>query len=123
MKKKHRLKKNEEFSYVFNNGRSVANRQFVLYVCPKEGQAYFRLGLSVSKKIGKAVTRNRVKRLIREVFRELKDDIKSGYDYVVIARLPAATMNYAEVKSSLLHVMKKARIVKKGDSHERSESK
>lgn len=69
------------------------------------------------------MTRNRVKRLIREVFRELKDDIKSGYDYVVIARLPAATMNYAEVKSSLLHVMKKARIVKKGDSHERSESK
>ena len=78
MKKRERIKKNKEFSYVFERGRSVANRQFVLYVCPKEGQTHFRLGLSVNKRIGNAVTRNRVKRYIREVFHEMRDFLEQN---------------------------------------------
>lgn len=113
MKKRERIKKNKEFSYVFERGRSVANRQFVLYVCPKEGQTHFRLGLSVNKRIGNAVTRNRVKRYIREVFHEMRDFLEQNNDYVVIARVPTATMNFSEVRSSLLHVMNKARVIKK----------
>ncbi len=113
MKKEQRIKKNEEFSQVFKQGHSVANRQFVLYVLPKEGQVIFRLGLSVSKRVGNAVTRNRVKRYIREVFHSQKDLLEANVDYVVIARKPAATMNLVEVEQSLLHVMRKARILKK----------
>ena len=113
MNKKQRIKKNEEFSQVFKHGRSVANRQFVLYVLKKEGQPYFRLGLSINKRVGHAVTRNRIKRYIREVFRTKSDEIVANVDYVVIARKPTATMTYHEVEKSLIHVLKKARSLKK----------
>ncbi|GAE34410.1 ribonuclease P protein component [Halalkalibacter akibai] len=113
MKKEQRIKTNKEFSQVFNNGNSVANRQFVLYTLPKQGQDYFRLGLSVSKKVGNAVTRNQVKRYIREVFRLKEEVVLAGNDYIVIARKPAATMDFFEVEKSLLHVLKKARVLKK----------
>ncbi len=114
LKKKQRIKKSKEFSYVFKQGHSVANRQFVLYICPKEGQGYFRLGLSINKRVGNAVTRNRVKRYIRETFQKMTDLLIESNDYVVIARKPTATMSYQEVEQSLLHVMRKARVLKKG---------
>ncbi|KIP21347.1 Ribonuclease P protein component [Anoxybacillus ayderensis] len=110
MKKKYRIKKNDEFQEVFQRGTSVANRQFVLYVLDQPGQCYFRIGLSVSKKIGKAVVRNRVKRYIRQVFHEERDRIEAGKDYVIIARMPVATMGYEEVKKSLLHVLRRANV-------------
>lgn len=110
MKKKYRIKKNDEFQEVFKQGTSVANRQFVIYVLDKPEQAYFRLGLSVSKKIGKAVVRNRVKRYVRQVFHEERDRIQTGKDYVIIARVPVATMEYEEVKKSLLHVLRRANV-------------
>lgn len=113
MKKEYRIKKSKEFQAVFQKGRSTANRQFVVYVLEKKEQDFFRIGLSVSKKIGNAVTRNRVKRLIRQVFLEEKEHLKSGMDYVVIARQPTAEMNYTEVKRSLLHVFKKADMINK----------
>jgi ribonuclease P protein component len=113
MRKEQRIKKNEEFSQVFQKGSSVANRQFVLYALPKEGQDFFRLGLSVSKKVGNAVTRNQIKRYIREVFRLKEEVVLGGNDYIVIARKPAATMDFFEVEKSLLHVLKKARVLKK----------
>ncbi|NEU32657.1 ribonuclease P protein component [bacterium LRH843] len=113
MKKKQRIKKSEEFSRVFKQGHSVANRQFVLYVCKKDGQEQFRLGLSVNKRVGNAVTRNRVKRYIREVFQAKKDQLTPDVDYVVIARKPTADMNLIEVEQSLLHIMRKARVLKK----------
>ncbi|KGA96304.1 ribonuclease P [Alkalihalobacillus alcalophilus ATCC 27647 = CGMCC 1.3604] len=114
MNKEQRIKKNEEFSLVFNKGTSVANRQFVLYALAKEGQDKFRLGLSVSKKVGNAVTRNRVKRMVRAFFQENKERLHIGYDYVVIARKPVATMEFSEVESSLHHILRKGRYIRKG---------
>jgi len=111
MKKKYRIKKNKEFQQVFQQGKSMANRQFVVYVFDRPEQPFFRLGLSVSKKIGKAVVRNQVKRYIRQVFLELREQIAPGKDYVVIARIPTSEMNYAEVKKSLIHVLKKAGVL------------
>lgn len=101
MKKKYRIKKNEEFQQVFQKGHSMANRQFVIYVLDRPEQPYFRIGLSVSKKIGKAVVRNRVKRYIRQTFLELRDQVATAKDYVIIARRPVSEMNYAEVKKKL----------------------
>ncbi|GAF66341.1 ribonuclease P [Bacillus sp. TS-2] len=113
MKKEQRIKKNDEFSLVFNEGVSIANRQFVIYALSKEGQELFRLGLSVSKKIGNAVTRNRVKRMIRAFFQENRERLHSHYDYVVIARKPVSNMTYSEVESSLNHVLRKGRYFQK----------
>ncbi|WP_230127530.1 ribonuclease P protein component [Bacillus sp. CECT 9360] len=109
MKKKLRIKKNDEFQNVFQKGESFANRQFVVYVLEKPNQEYFRIGLSVSKKIGNAVVRNQIKRYIRQSFLELMDEVKSGQDYVVIARKPAAEMDFFQVKNSLIHVLKRSK--------------
>lgn len=113
MNKHQRVKKNAEFQKIFKRGKSFANRQFVVYCFEKEGQEDFRIGLSVSKKIGNAVTRNRIKRYIRQAFLEMKDEVKPNMDYVIIARHQAATMDFHESKKSLQHVLKIAKIIQK----------
>ncbi|WP_428910285.1 ribonuclease P protein component [Niallia sp. Krafla_26] len=113
MRKEYRIKKNKEFQDIFKKGKSVANRQFVLYTLKQPEQAHFRIGLSVSKKIGNAVTRNRIKRYIRQVFHELDEQIHNEWDYIIIARKPTAEMDFFEVKQSLTHVLGLARVLKK----------
>jgi len=112
MNRKYSLKKNEEFQSVFKKGKSVANRQFVVYQMVKEEEA-IRFGLSVSKKIGNAVMRNRIKRLMKEVLRELSLEMYQNRDIVIIARKPTSNMDYQEMKKSLTHVMKVAKLFKK----------
>ncbi|MER1987760.1 MAG: ribonuclease P protein component [Solibacillus sp.] len=112
MNKRQRIKKNEDFQKVFKRGKSYANRQFVVYVMKKEQEA-FRIGLSVSKKVGNAVTRVRVKRYLRQAFLELKDDLQQDVDYVIIARTQAANLDFHETKKSLEHVLKIAKVLKK----------
>ncbi|MCJ7843501.1 ribonuclease P protein component [Lederbergia sp. NSJ-179] len=112
MKKGYRIKKNEEFQTVFKKGKSVANRQFVVYILEKEEQDHFRIGLSVSKKIGNAVKRNQIKRYIRQVFHDLNTDIETGKDYVIIARKPVSEMDFHQVKKSLQHVLRLGKVIK-----------
>lgn len=113
MNKRQRVKKNKEFQYIFKNGKSFANRQFVIYCDEKIGQEKFRIGLSVSKKIGNAVTRNRIKRYIRQAFLEMKDVLRNDMDYIIIARHQAATKDFHETKKSLQHILRIARVIKK----------
>jgi ribonuclease P protein component len=75
----------------------------------KNDQPDFRVGLSVSKKVGNAVTRNRIKRYIRQTFLEIKDEVLPNADYVIIARQQAANLDFHESKKSLEHVLKIAR--------------
>lgn len=113
MNKRQRIKKDSEFQKVFKKGKSFANRQFIVYRFKKEGQEEFRIGLSVSKKVGNAVTRNRIKRYIRQAFLEMKDEIQNDMDYVIIARHQAAKIDFHETKKSLQHVLRIARVVKR----------
>lgn len=113
MNKRQRIKKNEEFQQVFKKGKSVANRQFVIYTYKKDEQPQFRIGLSVSKKIGNAVTRNRIKRYIRQAFFEMNEELQNDMDYIIIARHEAATLDFHETKKSLQHVLRLARVLKK----------
>lgn len=113
MKKELRVKKNKDFQEAFKKGRSFANRQFVVYVLQKEGQTKFRIGLSVSKKLGNAVTRNQIKRYIRQAVFELKDSMQQDLDYVIIARKPLVDMGFFELKKSLTHVLKVGKVLQK----------
>src|ERR1700729_2906543 len=81
-----RLSKSADFDRVMRNGRSHAGRELVLYVFPRGGDEPPRLGLSVSRKVGGAVERNSVKRLLREAFALECERLPAGSDAVVIAR-------------------------------------
>ncbi len=87
-----RLSRSAEFDRVYRQGRSVANRYLVLYSFPRGGEATPRLGLSVGRKVGGAVERNLVKRLLREAFGAAGADLASGYDLVVVARPDAGEL-------------------------------
>jgi ribonuclease P protein component len=77
------------------------------------GLAISRYGFSVSKRVGKAVTRNRVKRLLREILRALS--VKLGWDIVFIARRAAATADYSTLKSSVEGLLSKASLLEVGE--------
>jgi ribonuclease P protein component len=81
-----RLSRSAEFERVYRQGRSTANRHLVLYAFPNLSAERPRLGLSVSRKVGGAVERNRVKRLFREAFAQLEPGLEPGQDIVVVAR-------------------------------------
>jgi ribonuclease P protein component len=87
-----RLSRSADFDRVFRHGRSHACRELVLYVFPRDSEGPPRLGLSVSRKVGGAVQRNRVKRLLREAFSAESRELPPGTDAVVVARAEARAL-------------------------------
>jgi ribonuclease P protein component len=90
------LTKPRQYALVYSQGSSWASDWLVMKVLPN-GLALSRYGFSVSRRIGKAVVRNRVKRWLREILRAAP--LKAGWDIIFIARQPAAEANYAGLKS------------------------
>ena len=86
--RRRRISRSAEFERVYRQGRSKANRYLVLYEFPREdgGDDGPRLGVSVSRRVGGAVDRTRVKRILREAFWDQAERLPSGADYVVVAR-------------------------------------
>jgi ribonuclease P protein component len=90
--RRQRLSRSAEFDRVFREGRSHANRHLVVYAFPHgETESEPRLGVSVGRKVGGAVQRNRVKRLLREAFWATSEELPRGHDFVVVARPEAAS--------------------------------
>jgi ribonuclease P protein component len=92
VKRVNRLSRSRDFDAVYRHGRSVSSRFLVLYWFPQEEPAAPRFGFSVPRAVGDSVTRNRIKRQLREVWRERLDRVPEGRDYVLIAKpgLPEA---------------------------------
>jgi ribonuclease P protein component len=88
MAKRRRLSRSGEFDRVYRDGSSHATRYLVLYSFPRKNEetADVRLGVSVSRKVGGSVDRNKVKRCLREAFWELSDRLPYGHDFVAVAR-------------------------------------
>ena len=108
MKKEYRVKKSQDLDNIIRKKQSFANRQFVIYY-QENKLDHMRLGISVSKKLGKAHERNRLKRYVRESFKTRKDFLKN-YDIIIIVRPAAKGLSFLEFGSSIDHVLKRSKL-------------
>ncbi len=111
MRGKQWLRESRQYALVYNEGRSWANNSVVVKALPNR-LTLSRYGFSVSRRVGKAVARNRVKRRLREILRTTP--IKPGWDIIFIAR-PAADTNYANLKKSVTGLLRQAELVAAAD--------
>ncbi|HPR77013.1 MAG TPA: ribonuclease P protein component [Candidatus Limiplasma sp.] len=103
MQKQHRLGRSRQFGYVYRRGAKASCRELTLLYIKNPQQ---RVGFSVSKKVGCAVTRNRTKRRLRECIRPVLPDLKNGL-YVVVAHPSAAERSYAQLRQSMFGLLKR----------------
>ncbi|NLJ77515.1 MAG: ribonuclease P protein component [Peptococcaceae bacterium] len=100
------LKKTREYRHVYNRGKFFADRYLVIYYLPNNLD-YCRFGFTVSKKIGNAVVRNRVRRLLKEVCRLNSSVFTGGFDLVLVARRSIVDLKYKRVEECLLKLANK----------------
>ena len=115
MKKEYRIKRESDFRDIMNERQSFANRNLVVYIRQKE-QPHFRVGLSVGKKVGNAVTRNHVKRLLRLSLKQLSSEIKPNIEFVLIARPAIKQLSYEDVQKNVRHVLNLAGVIEEKEN-------
>ncbi len=108
------LTKPQQYALVYSKGSSRVSNLVVMKALPN-GLTLSRCGLSVSKRVGKAVTRNRVKRLFREILRIMP--LKSGWDIVFIARPVVADADYTSLKRTVEGLLSRACLLETDEEH------
>jgi ribonuclease P protein component len=103
-----RLRHPREFQRVFQHGKKLVAPTFVLSILPTSA-SHSRLGLAVSKRVGKAIVRNRIKRLLRELFRQHKMFLQPAYDVVFVARREAAAASFEEYTRQFRRLLRRCR--------------
>ena len=109
MKKINILKKSQDFEKIIKNNKSYKSSYFFIYLQRHENSIY-HFGLSVGKKIGNAVRRNKVKRQIKEIISE--NDYQNNFDCIIIVRKEINNHTFPEIKEELNRVFKKLSIIK-----------
>jgi ribonuclease P protein component len=109
--KTRHLRRNSDFARAYRTGRRVQDAALALVVRPRAAGQPTRLGLSVSRKIGNAVVRNRVKRRLREAFRLNRLRLAENFDVVLVARSQASSLDYVGLEKSFLDLCRRAGLV------------
>lgn len=104
MKNTLSLKCNGYFLRLYRTGDTVTGRYLVLYY-KKNNVGKNRLGITVSKKVGKAVVRNRIRRLIKESYRLCEDNVKCGFDIIFVSRVRTAGADFHTVREELTNLL------------------
>jgi ribonuclease P protein component len=104
--RQERIRLKKDFKRGYEQGKKIVSSSFVLYLdAGNETQFYRRLGITVSKRVGNAVIRNRCKRLMREIFRKNKEQFPQGTDIVVVVRRKMVQKRYSAVQEELLRLL------------------
>ncbi len=111
MKKQFRIKKNVELQQLMSEKNSVGNRYFVIFYRENHEYKNFRFAIGVSKKYGKAVQRNLIKRRIREVVKNL--DLISRFEFFIIVKTETINLKFGEIRDNLINLFEKAKILGK----------
>ena len=106
-----KLHDSAQFTDVYKNGRSKANKYLIMYIKENDTEKN-RFGISVSKKVGNSVVRHRIKRLLKESYRLHEGMFNNGLDIAVVVRGGASDISYREMESALLHLCRLQRIMK-----------
>ena len=104
------LRKNYMFRFVYNKGKSTANKLLVMYILNNNTDCN-RLGVCCSKKVGGSVVRSRVTRLIKESYRLHEKDVKTGLDIIVVARNSCSEATFSQIESAQLHLLTKHKLI------------
>ena len=114
MLKKDILRRKDDFSSIYKRGKSIGERYIVLFY-KRNGLSYNRIAFLASKKVGNSVERNRARRLMKENYRLLKDNIKSGYDLIFIARNTINDKKAQNVNKSMVNALLKSKLMDRID--------
>lgn len=109
MKKEYRIKKSKEIEEVLKNKKYSSNPYFTIYIKENNENHHFRYAMSVNKKIGKAVVRNRLKRQIRSIISQIT--IKDNIDLFIIVRNKVLDIDFNEMNKQILYLLRKQKIV------------
>lgn len=109
------IKKNSEYKSVYNCNNSISDYKLVLFI-KKNDYGYNRFGFTAAKKIKKAVSRNIIRRRLKEIVRLNEYNLNEGYDIVLMARVNAVESDYKSLEKSFNKVMKRKKLFK-GDSN------
>lgn len=101
---------NSEFRRIYASGKGIPERNLVMYASPRR-LTHARFGVSVSGKVGNAVVRNRLRRQIKEIIRLNLSNISDEYDIIFIVRPRCAGSNFAEIRASIMYLLKKRRLL------------
>lgn len=103
-KKIYTLKNTREFNKVYKEGKNYWNRNLILYIL-KNDLGYNRVGYSITKKIGNSVTRNKIRRRMKEIYRLDLQNLEEGYDLVFIPKRNVVDISFWELKSAMEHIL------------------
>lgn len=109
IKKEYRVKKSSQIEKIVKNRQSKGNKDFVVYIKKNHDNSHFRFAVSVSKKFGNAVYRNKIKRQVREVIS--KFDISPKYDVFIVIKVSANTLSFEAIKESITKLVIKHNII------------
>lgn len=115
LQRTYRLKKKKDIQLLFSKGKSVASPYLVLYRRKRLTGQYARIAFAVSKKIGNAVERNRIKRLLREGIRPYVKYLDNSYDIILVARAKIKGISFHDIERNITVLLDRAQLLKRSD--------
>ena len=108
MEKQYRLRKNYQFNYVYKNGKAFSDKNLVVVFCQNKNNKP-KIGFSISKKFGKAVKRNKMRRRLKEIVNKRFGLLEKKYNYIFLPRIKDEPATFAQLEKSVDYLLEKVK--------------